>query len=353
MTAVRHGGDIYRNQVRLDYSVNCNPLGMPDPVKEALCCSVESWAAYPDMYCDELREKLAEKLAVKKEWILCGNGAAGLIYDLAAALRPQKARLPVPSFTEYEAALQGTGCAVFYEKTRKEEGFRLDIEAYRKNISEDTDLVFVCNPNNPNGSAVNAHEVRELADTCREKGAILLVDECFAELTGEPQRYSVVSACEKNPNLVVLRAFTKTFAMAGLRLGYLVTSDRNLLKEIQRQRQPWNVSVPAQIAGVAALSDGSENYLKESCELITQERKYLAERLAAMGFTVFPSAANYLMFESSMPELYEKCLNYGLLIRNCSDYPGLTEGYYRISVRTRRENDEMLDIFRKILTAHP
>ncbi|MCC8126529.1 MAG: aminotransferase class I/II-fold pyridoxal phosphate-dependent enzyme [Clostridiales bacterium] len=353
MTEVRHGGDIYRNPVRLDYSVNCNPLGMPDPVKEALRSSVESWAVYPDRYCDELREKLAEKLEVKKEWILCGNGAAELIYDLVAAVRPRKARVPVPSFTEYEAALSRTGCAVFYEKTRKEERFRLDIGNYRKKISDDTDLVILCNPNNPNGFAVNEWDVRELADRCRKKGAVLLVDECFAELTEKPQQYSVISACGKYPNLVVLRAFTKTFAMAGLRLGYLVTSDRNLLEKIRRYRQPWNVSVPAQVAGIAAVSDVSEDYLKKSRELIAAERIYLTEKLAAMGFHVFPSAANYLLFESPVPELYEKCLKGGLLIRDCSDYQGLVGGFYRISVRTRRENEEMLEIIRKTLETYP
>ncbi len=363
-----HGGDIYRNPVTYDFSINVNPLGMPERVKQILKASVDGWCAYPDPECKELVDALSRYHQIPSEWILCGNGAADLIYRLVWAIRPHRALIASPTFSEYGRALEGMGCQADVFSMREEEDFRLNVKQFADMVTKETDLVFLCNPNNPNGLLVSRQDVLHLADVCRRMDAYLVVDECFCGLLERPDEYSVISSLEGRTELVVLRAFTKTYAMAGLRLGYVACENRGLLERMGRYCQPWNISIPAQQAGVAALAE--TGYLAKAREMIAAERGRLVQELRCLGLKVYPSSANYLLFrypkeggsrdsdhrdltnrELLTPEatLWERCVAGGVLIRDCSNYRGLCQGYYRVCIRNPRENDELLRVLEAAL----
>ena len=202
------------------------------------------------------------------------------------------------------------------------------------------DLFILTNPSNPAGKLTELETVRMLAKTCEEAGTVMVVDECFMELTMEPESYSMTKAFLEYSNVLVLRAFTKTFAIPGIRLGYLLCKDETAARQIALQLPEWNVSLPAQAAGIAAMEQ--EGYLEASRLFIKTQRAFLEKGLQKLGGKVFQSDANFLLFQWKDEELYEKLLKQGYLIRDCRDYEGLGKGYYRIAVKNRMENEMLL-----------
>ena len=339
-----HGGDIYSCPVCLDFSANVNPFGTPEAVKAAVRAAAEDLSAYPDPYCGPLREKLAAVKGVDKDQIICGIGAAELIYQFAAALQPKRALLPVPAFADYESALRGLGCEPTFYTLQRENGFLLT-EDILDAIGPKMDLLMLCSPNNPTGRSVDRGLLLKILDRCRAAGTWLFLDECFYELTDEDKAVSLASHLQAEDRVFLLRAFTKAWGMAGLRLGYGLCKNRELLGAMSRLSQPWNVSTPAQAAGLAALD--RPDWPCRARELFETEKRFLTEGLAALRFTVLPGDANFLFF-SGAPELYEKLREKGVLIRNCANYRGLQPGDYRIAVRTRAENEELLGTMREV-----
>lgn len=338
-----HGGDIYRNQIRLDFSVNTNPLGMPDPVKEALHQAVEEAENYPDIRAQALSAAVTEQLQVRKEQIVFGNGASELFHAVLHAIKPSKILIPVPSFLGYEEAAKAIDCEVIFYEMKKEENFCLTdriLDVLDENIS----LVFLANPNNPVGNLVEPELIFQIAEKCRQCDITLVLDECFMELTGKEQTYSFLKRLDEFPNVVVIRAFTKLYAIPGVRLGYLVC-EQNLAEKIRLQLPEWNLSVFAQRAGVAAIKE--QEYIARAVVCIQTQRQFLLEELQAAGCSVFDSDADYLLFYSEMP-LYELFLQRGILIRDCSNFRGLQRGYYRIAVKSEEQNRMFAEVLREI-----
>ena len=333
-----HGGDVYSRPVRLDFSANVNPFGTPEPVQAAVRAAAEALAAYPDPYCGPLRAKLAAQNGLDPADVICGNGAAELIYQFAAALKPKRALLPVPSFADYESALVAAGCEPTLYPLSREKGFLLtgDILTH---IGPETDLVLLCSPNNPTGRSVPKDLLLAILDRCRETRTWLFLDECFFELTDGDRAFSLASRLRAGDRVFLLRAFTKAYGMAGLRLGYGLCKHRALLGAMCRLVQPWNVSTPAQAAGLAALDCPA--WPKLALALLQEEKPWLCGGLTDAGLKVLPGDANFLFF-SGAPGLYHGLLARGVLIRDCANFRGLGPGDYRIAVRTRAENEELL-----------
>ena len=344
-TGYVHGGDIYSQAVRLDFSANVNPFGPPEPVKAAVRAAAENLAAYPDPYCGPLREKLAAQNGVDRAQVICGNGAAELIYQFAAAVKPKKALLPVPSFADYEGALLAAGCEPALYPLRREAGFLLTEEILEA-VTPDTDLLMLCSPNNPTGRSVERGLLLKFLDRCRETGTWLFLDECFWELTDEDKAFSLAPCLQEGDRVFLLRAFTKAYGMAGLRLGYGLCKNRGLLGAMSRLGQPWNVSAPAQAAGLAALD--CREWPSRARALFRAEKPFLTAALTALGLNVLPGDANYL-FVSGPPELCDGLRKRGVLLRDCSNYRGLGPGDCRIAVRTRAENEELLRAIGEVL----
>ena len=338
-----HGGDVYRHPNVLDLSVNLNPLGAPARVLAAVKKSVEEIGNYPSIDQTELKEAIAASEGVTARQVVLGNGAAELIYMLVQARRPRRALLPVPTFSEYERALDSVNCAVEYYRMKKENGYTLD-ESFVERIREGCDIVFLCNPNNPTGRLVTSEILKKIRHRCREIGAFLVVDECFLDFTDDPAAYSVVNRIPRDRNLLVLKSFTKTFAIPGLRLGYALAGNRELVKRMEEIVQPWNISVPAQRAGLAACRE--KTHVKKARKLIGEERGRLSAALAASGFEVFPSEANFILFRGKS-DLAERLLKEGILIRDCANFEGLTRGFFRVAVRGREENEKLIAAIRR------
>lgn len=330
-----HGGDIYRNPVRLDFSVNTSPLGMPEETREALLHSVEDCGHYPDLYADRLRRAVARQLGVRENWLLFGNGASELFMGIVHALRPEKVLLPVPSFYGYRYAAEAACGSISKVYLQEQEDFVPGDELI-KCLTEDVDLVFLSNPNNPTGRCMEPEYLTEVLRLCREKQIYVVLDECFLDFC--IGRESVVPQIEQYNRLLVVRAFTKLYAIPGVRLGYLVCSNEALLEKVRRHLPEWNVSVPAQAAGLGCLEQ--ENYVQETRAYVARERAYLSDCLKRAGIRVFESEADFLLIYSRIP-LYTMLLEKGILIRDCSNFEGLSEGYYRVAVRSHEENEEL------------
>ncbi|MEG0091524.1 MAG: histidinol-phosphate transaminase, partial [Oscillospiraceae bacterium] len=289
-----HGGDIYSNKVVLDFSANVSMLGTPIGVKKAIIEATEGLSCYPDPYCRELRKKISEYEQVSYDYIICGNGAADLIFGVANALKPQKALIVSPTFCEYENALQSVGCTVDYHMLKADNGFNIT-QSLQDQIQKGYDAVFICNPNNPTGQLYDKQSVLAIANLCRENGQLLFLDECFMDLTDNPKDFTLAGEIEKNKNIFILKAFTKSFGMAGVRLGYGLCSNEALLEKMSKMSQVWNVSTLAQKAGCGALD--SQNFLNSLREQVAAERQFLYEQLTELGLTVYKGNANFLLFK--------------------------------------------------------
>lgn len=335
-----HGGDIYSHRQAADFSANINYKGMPDSVKEAARAGVEACIHYPDTACRKLREAIACREQVDVEQVICGNGAADLIFSLVLAKKPKQALLCAPTFYEYEQALRTVDCRIRRYYLRESHGFLLQ-QDFLQAVTEDIDLIFLCNPNNPTGVTVNPKLLLQVLKRCREKGTLLVVDECFLDFLEDGERISMKPYLEKRGGLFIVKAFTKMYAMAGLRLGYGLCGEEKLLEKMYRVRQPWSVSIPAQMAGIAAAGD--LEFARESRLAIRKEREFLKEKLKGLGYQSVTGEANYIFFRGPKG-LYDTCLEQGILIRDCSNYEGLSEGWYRIAVRGRKENLRLLRI---------
>lgn len=334
-----HGGDIYRNEVEYDFSVNINPLGMPEKSLEAAKKALLSCGSYPDWQAEKLCQAIAQAEGVKREQVLLGNGAAELIYAFLFALKPKNGLLLAPSFAEYETALVSAGGKPAFWKLQEEKGFALE-EDFLEAIEKETDAVFVCNPNNPTGRLTKRELLIQIAQRCEKMQTYFCLDECFLPFLEQEEDLTMKGMLEQFPHMIILRAFTKIYGMPGLRLGYALTANDALRQKIRGCLQPWNTSVPAQAAGVEALKD--RDYLAETRQLVKRERQFLLEELSdGLAQKVYPSGANFLLFKSRS-DLKELLLQQKILIRSCSNYRNLQEGYFRIAVRTHEENRELI-----------
>ena len=334
-----HGGDIYRHPGVIDFSVNTNPLGTPESVKRAVQESVAKIEHYPDVRCEVLRKAISRFEQVNMEEILCGNGAAELFFAAVQAVWPQKALVIAPSFSEYEEALRSVGAEIEYYYLCEEDNFQIR-EDYVDKLSEEIDMIFLCNPNNPTGQTIDRDMLIKILDRCKKQNIVVVLDECFLEFLDEPNRYEMSNLRGEYPNLLIIKAFTKIFSMPGLRLGYAISSNQDILEEMSWKLQQWNVSVPAQMAGVAALEKPKE-YIRQTREYVSGQREYMRNIMKMMGYVVFASKANYLFFKGR-PGLEKEALEAGFLIRDCQNYEGLSEGFYRIAVRTKEENERLI-----------
>jgi len=343
-----HGGDIYRNKVQLDFSVNVNPLGVPESVMQIMREALLQVDRYPDLSCENLKKSIAEYFQVIPERILCGNGASELITTVCRWKMPQKGIVTGPGFSGYCKALEGVFCEMQIHYLKAEKQFVPGEELLEQVEKEKADILFLANPSNPTGVLLDRKFLEKLLLQCQKTNTTVVLDECFMELTGQAENCSMSREedLRRFDNLLIVRAFTKSFAIPGIRLGYLLCGNVKTAMEIEKQLPEWNVSVIAQAAGVAALK--CKDYIRESVAYIAKEREKMAEQLVLLGAAVIPSKANYLLFQWPGDTLYEQLLQKGILIRDCSDYAGLTKGYYRVAVRKAEENAVLLQAMRDL-----
>ncbi|MBR3771279.1 MAG: threonine-phosphate decarboxylase [Clostridium sp.] len=340
-----HGGDIYHYADIIDFSANINPLGTPPSVLQAIIDSLPEVGNYPDIYCQKLREQIAKFHDVDREHVICGNGAADLIFRLVLALQPKKALVLAPCFAEYEQALKAVGAKVKHYKLNQKT-FVLGAD-YRKALTDNLDMVCLCNPNNPTGKTIDKELLEEVVIFCRQKKIWLLLDECFLDFLEDEQARTYLIDADKGAYLFVLRAFTKMYAVPGVRLGYGVCSDTGLLERMYQAGPPWNVSTLAQTAGIAALQE--EKFVSQTRAYVKKEKAYLYREFTRLEIPYWEGEANYIFFRFK-EGLKEKMIPHGILIRDCGNYQNLDSTYYRIAVKTRECNEKLIEALEKVMT---
>lgn len=337
-----HGGDIYNNDILYDFSANLNPLGMPKSVANMLKNSVDEWDKYPDPYCRKLTEKIGLRENFPTENIFCGNGAADLIYRIIQAFKPKKSVICAPSFSEYKKALNDLGSEITVYSLSEKNNFILD-SGIIELLTENIDMLILCSPNNPTGKIIDMEILKNICEKCLEKNIIFLCDECFMDFVKNGKNKSVRNFINKN--IIILKAFTKVYAMAGLRLGYALFGNAEYAEKVRKTGQFWSVSTPAQIAGIAALDE--KNYIQKTIKIIENERDFLCNELSKLNFKLYYSEANFILFKSNLP-LDELLLKHKILIRSCANFDGLGENFFRIAVRSHNENIALIEALRRL-----
>jgi len=335
-----HGGNYYHDNDLLDFSANINPLGMPEHVREAVIRSACLWEQYPDPDCTALVRKLSEVEQIPENQIVCGNGAADLIYRIVQAFRPERALICAPSFGEYDKALHDIHCRIDYFYLHPEENFSLT-DRFLSEIKPGTDMLFLCSPNNPTGRVINHMLLKQIADICLKRNILCICDECFLDFCD-----GISMKTYLNRNIMILKAFTKIFAMPGLRLGYLLAGSPEDAARVGHSGQYWSVSAPAQAAGLAALKE--QEFISKTRQYIRTEKTYLMSEFEKLNIRYFPSDVNFILF-CSEPGLDDLLLKERILIRNCQSYHGLSDSYFRTAVRTHEENQRLLCAVRRCL----
>lgn len=356
-----HGGNVYEDSPSgmkwLDFSANINPLGLSDSVKKSISDSIEEVVHYPDPAGKELKGAISAHYDVDVSEIVLGNGAAELFYVLMHTIRPRNVLLPVPSFSEYERAALSSGAYVDYFRMLPEDGFQLNQEEMIRKTAN-YDAVFIGNPNNPTGCLVESDFMICLAESAPD--TTIIIDESFLDFLKSDDGYSVRYQVSRYPNLVVLTSLTKFYAIPGLRLGFGLMN-RELVKKIELQKDPWNVNLLAQKAGIAALAD--RQYQAKTRDFVDLEKEYLSSSLKQLdvGIELFIPTVNFILMDIQKCRLQhcksermtaaEAAAAYrkkGVLVRNCDNYPLLGDTYLRIAVRTREENNRFLEITKQI-----
>lgn len=342
MRRFEHGGDVHTHRGALDFSANLNPLGVPERVRGALRDAVDRFDVYPDPACRELVAAIAQAEGVPARQVLACAGATDAMTRVCLALRPKRALVCAPCYSGYEQALEQAGAEVVRHALSLDDGFELT-DAIMDDMGDGIELMFLASPNNPTGLVIGRDLLERILARADERGIVVVLDECFIDFTDER---SAVDLMERHPRLVIVKAFTKSYAIAGLRLGYLLCADERLMSAFTAMGQMWCVSMPAQVAGLAALEE--EGFIERTRAYVADCRDELARALRELGLRVISGRANYLMLQSPVP-LYDALLERGILVRRCENYQGLDDSWFRVAVRTREENSQLVAALKEVV----
>jgi len=323
---------------------NENPRGPSPRALAVLAGTASSLHRYPDGGGHALRHALAEHWKVTPEQVILGNGSDEIIGLLTKAfLQPgDEAVIADPSFVVYKidvAAAHATPVLVPLKE------YRHDLAAMAKAISSKTRMVFICNPNNPTGTYVTAAEVSAFLRSV-PPDVIVVFDEAYYEYVTATDYPDTLAVLASSRNVVVLRTFSKIYGLAGLRIGYGVTTGE-IVGHLNRIRPPFNTNSPAQKAALAALED--EKHVQESRRGNIEGRHFLMERLRALGFTVVPSEANFLYFDARKDgkPLFDALLRHGVIVRH------LGGTCLRVTIGLPHENQRFIDALQSVLSQEP
>ncbi len=353
-----HGGDIWRVSREaskkpaeiLDFSASINPLGLPPKAALAIKRSLKLVPPYPDPGSVDLREALSSFHGVRPDEVLPANGSTQLIHLIPEVLRPKAALIVEPAFSEYRASLKRSGCRAGGFLLRESEGFSLDLKRLERRLRRGYGLLYIANPANPTGALIEKEAMLAVASLCASCGTTLVVDEAFMDFA---EAESIKREAARLKGVIVLRSLTKFFSMAGLRLGFMI-SDRRLIKMFAEALPPWSINTLAAAAAEAALKD--KRYRMATWRWLDAERPFLLNGLKGIpGLKPFPSGANFFLVKITRPSvtaplLKAALLEKGMLIRELSAFPGLGQGYFRVAVRSRRENRLLIGSLEGVLT---
>lgn len=351
-----HGGDIYSNAVDIDFSVSLNPARRcradEEAVREAILAGIREAGNYPDIEQRQVRSAIAEAEGIGADNVIAGSGASELIMALTNMISPKKVLVIEPGYIGYRHALLSVpGCKVVSYVLQEEKSFCPDEDILDK-ITEDIDMIIIQDPINPTGVNLEytlMDAILEKADKCY---ITVMYDRSFFKLSGryfssatDPDRkcMSTKELIERYDSLYIISSYTKSFALPGIRMGYVMSTERNI-SQLKSHLPEWNISaVAASVMKACASIDAAGDYMKQSLSFIAAEREYITASLRQMGLKVFDSDTVFILFKDPYDcDIYEKLLEKRILIRKCGDIKGLTEVFYRIGIRSRKDNEKLI-----------
>ncbi len=332
----------------ISFSANVNPLGISPKLKATLAERIDSIMSYPDREYTSLRKCIAEYVHTDMENILVGNGSTELISLFIQIKHPGKALIIGPTYSEYEREVSLGGGTTRYYRLEEEKNFALDIHALQEELTDDMDLLVICNPNNPTSSAITRSDMRKILDICKQKGIFVMVDETYVEFAEDVLKITSAPLTGYYNNIIILRGISKFFAAPGLRLGYAICGNQDLLKEINQRKNPWTINSLAAIAGELMFTD--EEYIRATRTLIAGERDRICRILdSCKNIQYFTPTANFILLkllkeEVTSMDVFEAAIRKGLMIRDCSTFPFLSNKFIRFCFMTPERNDALLEV---------
>ncbi len=356
-----HGSDLEKIQAEYgirkeditSFSANVNPLGISPRMRETLIEKIDCVTSYPDREYASLRACIAAYAGTVPENVVVGNGSTELISLFIQLERPKKAMIIGPTYSEYEREISLEGGTSLYYPLQEKEDFRLDVEHLCQKLNETVDLLVICNPNNPTSTAVSKASMRRILDVCKQYDICVMVDETYVEFAPDVKAISCVPLTHYYNNLVILRGISKFFAAPGLRLGYAVTGNADLVKRINTQKNPWTINSLAAVAGELMFTD--TDYIRKTRELIARERTRCVREMRALPTVkIYEPVANFLLVKIlkegvDAEMLFEHAIRHGLMIRNCSTFPFLDNRFIRFCFMSPGKNDELLGCLKDLL----
>jgi len=361
LTPYTHGGNVWQVAEKygipleqiIDFSISTNPLGAPEKAVEAIRSHLHLINHYPDQNPEWLLETLAESVGVESSNVIVGNGSTELIYLFSEVFLgdDHEAVIPVPSFSEYKAAIERFGGNIVFVQCSSANNFRLKLEELEEAVTGHTRIIFFCNPNSPTGCLYEKRDVLRVVEFASEHDVLVFLDEDYIDFVEDDHKFSLAAHVNDYSNLFVLRSLTKFFGLAGVRIGFGVGSPE-LLKFLRNIRMPWSVNSLAMYAAAEAVKD--REFVKRSRALLEKSRSELREMLNSLGWLkVYPSETNFLLIEIlrkdlTSTRLAEALAKKGILIRDCRDFDGLDDRFFRVAVRMPEQNRKLVEQLKTI-----
>jgi threonine-phosphate decarboxylase len=333
----------------IDFSASINPLGYPAIVRKTVTEQFNDVQHYPDSHSSDLRKTIAEKIPCNESNVIIGNGSNELFYLIPRALKPLKGVLLQPTFAEFNDAFCNSNIDVV-EIINDDRDFPVINPDISKLKSIKDGMVFLCNPNNPTGQLTRREDILELVND--NPNRTIVIDEAFMDFVDDDEKYSVIKDAPLMENLIVVRSLTKFYGFPGLRLGYLVTNE-SIINRLMKYKEPWTVNTIAQVAGMAAIKD--EEFAANTREYVSAEKNILYEGLTKItGIHPFQPTVNFILVRIeddviTTSEIQNNLLQNNILIRNCSNFVGLNESYFRVAVKTRKDNQKLLSALKLVM----
>lgn len=357
---VFHGSDIekisacyhIKKEAIVNFAGNVNPLGLPASVKEAVATHADLFSSYPDREYLSLRNVLSNYCDVPADYILPGNGSSELIALLIEARAPKHTLILGPTYSEYSRELTFSGSTQDYYHLQETSDFRLDLDDLFHTLSDGYDFLIICNPNNPTSSAIFRDELKELLAFCKRKNIFVMIDETYVEFAPDISAITAVPLTKQFSNLMVLRGVSKFYAAPGMRFGYGITGNSEFLKTMREKQIPWSLNSLGAFAGEMLFQD--HDYYQQTRNLILSERQKMYETIKKLPtFKIYPAYANFLLVKILKDgitsfDVFERCIQKGLMIRDCSSFQCLEGEYVRFCIQMPEENQRLLDLLQTI-----
>jgi len=302
---------------------------------------------YPDPSHEWLLEALSKSAGVESSNVVVGNGSTELIYLFAEVFLESGCEtvIPIPTFSEYKAATERFCGKIVFVNCGSAKNFKLDFKELESALSKKTRIIFLCNPNSPTGRLHKKDDVLWLVGLAAQKNVLVFLDEDYIDFVDDSKRYSLAEYVGFYDNLFVLRSLTKFFGLAGARIGFGIASPR-MIEILKRAKMPWSVNSLAMFGAAEAVKD--EEFIRKSRVLLARSKREMLEMFQTIPWLkVYPSETNFLLVEIIQGDLTSTQLKEGLakrsfLIRDCKDFDGLNNRFFRVTVRRPEENKKLI-----------